>query len=152
MGWLLAVVLVLVALVVGVIVGVFLNGGVGVVVVVVRARAGGVNAREVMRCGVGRDAEVRMRGEYGRYCGLCVDDVGTVVRFHDDGDAVRVRDMNPSTGQSRAVVVRWHRRDPESNSRRCAEIRNSSFLGSTPSVVVDAHAPPNPGSSDEPTI
>jgi hypothetical protein len=90
-----------------------------------------------------------MRGECGRYCGLCVDDVGMVVRFHGDGDPVR--DMNPSTGQRRAVVARWHRRDPESNSRRCAEIQSdSSFLGSTPSVVVgDAHAP-NPGSSDEP--
>ena len=106
------------------------------------ARAGGMNAREVMRCGVGRGAEVRMRGEQ-----WCANDVEMVVSFHGDRDP----DMNPHKGQSRAVVVRWHRIDPESNSRQCAEIRSdSSFLGSTPSVV-DVHVPTS-GSRDESTI
>ena len=109
----------------------------------VRARAGGVDVRAVMRCDVGRGAEVTMRGEYGRYCWRCGDDVEMVVRVHGDR-----HDMNPHKGQSRGVVVRWHQRDPESNSRRCAEIQNdSSSLGSTPSVV-DVHVR-NSGSSDE---
>ena len=133
MGWLL--------LVVGVAVGVFLSGCVRVGEV--HAQAGGVDVREAMRCGVGKSAEMTMRGEYGRCCGWCGDDVEMVVRVHGDR-----HDMNPHKGQSRGVVVRWHQRDPESNSRRCAEIQNdSSSLGSTPSVV-DVHVR-NSGSSDE---
>ena len=104
------------------------------------ARAGGVDVRVVMRCGAGRGAEVTMRGEYGRYCGWCGDDVEMVVRVHHD--------MDPHKGQSRAVVVRWHRKDPGSNSRQCVEIQSdSSSLDSTPSVV-DVHVR-NWGSSDE---
>jgi len=106
----------------------------------VGARAGGVDVRVVMRCGAGRGAEVTMRGEYGRYCGWCGDDVEMVVRVHHD--------MDPHKGQSRAVVVRWHRKDPGSNSRQCVEIQSdSSSLDSTPSVV-DVHVR-NWGSSDE---
>ena len=112
------------------IVGVSLSGCVRAVVL--RARAGGANARVAMRCGVERDAEVKIRGEQERYCGLYANDVGMVVSCR-----IRLRDWNPSKGQSRVVVVRWHRIDPESNSRRCAEIQSdSSFLGSTPSPSV----------------
>ena len=106
----------------------------------VGARVGGVDVRVVMRCGAGRGAEVMMRGECGWHCGWCGDDVEMVVRVHHD--------MDPHKGQSRAVVVRWHRRDPGSNSRQCVEIQNdSSSLDSTPSVV-DVHVR-NSGSSDE---